>query len=303
MKKWPTVSPRVWRAARIVALIALTAVVMISLRGVDWSRTGAALREGRPSWLVAAIVFNSLILVCWAAYWRLLRPVDERPVSYSRMLEVSSVSSSLMNTLPFGAGHASSILLLIRRADTTPRGALSLLALDQLGEGIVKVAVLLTAGLIVPLPAWIRATLATVSLVVGAWFVTLIVASRYRRELELLRNARRSLTALACVIATKATELAAIACVQRAYGVDISMGGTLLILATVILATMLPVAPGNLGAYEGSVFLTYRYLGVSPELALSMAIVQHVCFMLPAIGIGYLFMSAQALSRNAIASR
>ena len=50
-------------------------------------------------------------------------------------------------------------------------------------------------------------------------------------------------------------------------------------------------------------FLTYRYLGVSPELALSLAIVQHVCFMLPAIGIGYLFMSAQALSRNAIASR
>jgi uncharacterized membrane protein YbhN (UPF0104 family) len=303
MKQWRAVPPGVWRAARFAALIALTAVVIISLRGVNWPRTGAALREGRPSWLVAAIVFNSLILVCWAAYWRLLRPADEVPVSYSRMLEVSSVSSSLMNTLPFGAGHASSVLVLIRRAETTPRGALSLLALDQLGEGIVKVAVLLIAGLIVPLPAWIRATLATVSLAVGAWFVTLVVASRWTRELETIRNARRSLAALACVVATKGTELIAIACVQRAYGVDISAAGTLLVLATVILATMLPVLPGNLGAYEGSVFLTYRYLGVSPELALSLAIVQHVCFMLPAIGIGYLFMSAQALSRNAIASR
>ena len=178
-----------------------------------------------------------------------------------------------------------------------------MLALDQLGEGIVKVAVLLVVGLVVPLPAWMRAALASVSLVVGAWFVTLVIAARWTRELETIRNARRSLTALACVMAMKGTELIAIACVQRAYGVDISAAGTLLVLATVILATMLPVLPGNLGAYEGSVFLTYRYLGVSPELALSMAIVQHVCFMLPAIGIGYLFMSAQALSRNAIASR
>ena len=118
------------------------------------------------------------------------------------------------------------LLLLIRRAETTRRGALSLLALDQLGEGIVKVAVLLTAGLIVPLPAWIRAALASVSLVVGAWFVTLVVVSRWTRELEIIRNAR-SVAALACVVATKGTELIAIACVQRAYGVDISAAGTL----------------------------------------------------------------------------
>jgi len=101
----------------------------------------------------------------------------------------------------------------------------------------------------------------------------------------------------------KGVELVAIACVQWAYGVDVSAGGTLLVLATVVLATMLPIAPGNLGAYEGSVFLTYRYLGLSPEVALSLAIVQHVCFMIPAVGIGYLFISARALSRSAIASR
>jgi uncharacterized membrane protein YbhN (UPF0104 family) len=85
--------------------------------------------------------------------------------------------------------------------------------------------------------------------------------------------------------------------------VNVSVGGTLLVLATVILATMLPISPGNLGTYEASAFLTYRYLGVAPELALSLAIVQHVCFMLPAVGIGYFFFSTQALSRSAIASR
>ena len=297
------VSPKVSRIARVAAFMALSAIVVASLRHVDWPRTAAALREGRPAWLVAAIVANSLILTCWAAYWRAIRPRDESPVSYTRMLEISAVSSSLMNTLPFGGGHASSVLLMIRRAATTQRGALSTLALDQLGEGITKVGVLLAAGLTVSLPTWMRAALTTVSLIVGAWFVALVAASRWARELEILRSARRSITALACVIAMKGVELVAIACVQWAYGVDVSAGGTLLVLATVILATMLPIAPGNLGAYEGSVFLTYRYLGLSPEVALSLAIVQHVCFMIPAVGIGYLFISARALSRNAIAWR
>jgi len=83
--------------------------------------------------------------------------------------------------------------------------------------------------------------------------------------------------------------LIAIMGVQAAYGVHISIAGSILVLATVILATMLPISPGNLGAYEASVFLVYRYLGVAPELALSLAIVQHVCFMIPAVGVGYGF--------------
>ena len=303
MNGWPRIPPVIRRGARIAALVVLTGIVVASLRHVNWPRTAAALREGHLSWLLAATIANSLIIGCWAAYWRAIRATGEAYVSYARMFEVTAVSSSLMNTLPFGGGHASSVLLLIRRAATTQRGALSMLALDQLGEGLVKVAILLAAGLVLPLPAWMRAALGTVSLVVGAWFVTLLVASRWARELEILRNGRRSITALACVTAMKGAELAAIACVQWAYGVDISPAGTLLVLATVILATMLPISPGNLGAYEGSVFLTYRYLGLSPEVALSLAIVQHVCFMLPAVGIGYLFVSANALSRNAIASR
>ena len=74
-------------------------------------------------------------------------------------------------------------------------------------------------------------------------------------------------------------------------------------LAAVILGSMVPVSPGNLGTYEASVFLAYRYLGVAPEQALSLALVQHLCFMLPSVGVGYLFVSAHTVARSAIASR
>jgi uncharacterized membrane protein YbhN (UPF0104 family) len=130
----------------------------------------------------------------------------------------------------------------------------------------------------------------------------LVAASRWARELAILRSVRRAVGALLAVSAMKGAELLAIASVQWAYGVHLPFGGSLLVLAAVILATMVPISPGNLGTYEASVFLAYRHIGVAPELALSLAVVQHVCFMLPAVGVGYV-LSAHALSRSAMASR
>lgn len=284
---------RFWRGAQLTALVAVTAVILFSLRGVDWARTGNAFKQARLSWLGLAVLANAAILACWAAFWRALRPPNEPLVGYSRMFEIAATSSALMNTLPFGGGHASSVVLLVRRAGMSKRGALSLFALDQLGEGFAKVTLFILVALLVPLPVWMRAAITTASLVVAIWFATMVVASRWARELEAMKGWRRASRALACVLAMKAVEAVAIWAVQRAYGIELSLGGTLLVLATVVLATMLPIAPGNLGTYEASVFLAYRHLGLSPEQALSLAIVQHICFMLPAVGVGYACFSAQ----------
>jgi len=289
-----------WQWVKLVGFGVLTVVVIAAMRNVDWRKTAAALHDAKPGWLLIAVVANAAILPCWAMFWRTLRSRGEQDVSFARMLEITSISSALMNTLPFGGGHASAVVLLIKRGNTTQRGALSVLALDQLGEGVLKVAVLVFAALVVPLPTWMRAALTTVLVVVGAWLLTLVVVSRMTSELEVLRNFRRSSAALAFVAGTKLAELAAIISVQAAYGVRVPLAGSVLVLATVILATMLPISPGNLGAYEASVFLVYRYLGVAPELALSLAIVQHVCFMIPAVGVGYSFFTVNGLGWRAI---
>ena len=295
------VSPSVWRWLKVAALAMLSVVVLAALRNVDWGKTGAALRGANAGWLLLALIANAVILPCWALFWGALRPRAEAAVSFGRMLEITSVSSALMNTLPFGGGHASAVVLLIKLGNTTRRGALSIFALDQLGEGVIKVAVLVGASIVIPLPTWMRAALTTLILAVAGWLFVLVLISRMTKELEVLKNVRRSAAALACVAGMKLTELVAIMAVQAAYGARVSIAGSVLVLATVILATMLPISPGNLGAYEASVFLVYRYLGVAPELALSLAIVQHVCFMIPAVGIGYGF-SVNGLGWRAIRS-
>lgn len=282
-----------------------TALIVACARTLDWSHAAETLVSINPLWLMVGVLANTAILAWWALFWRTLVPRD--PVApaatYSRMFEIVATASSLMNTVPFGGGHASSVALLNRRADVPMRGALSVLALDQLGEGLTKVTIFLLVAALVPLPTWMRAGVTTASLGVAAWFVTLLVASRWARELSILKSWPRAFGAWGCVLAMKSAELAAIAAVQHAFGVSLSFGGTLLVLAAVVLGTMLPLAPGNLGTYEASAFLAYRYLGVSPEQALSLAIVQHICFMLPAVGVGYGYVSARTLSRSAIASR
>ena len=286
------VPPSARRWLKLVAFSGVTAALVLTLRSVDWSKMTTALRDAQPGWFLVGVLANAAILPCWALFWKTLRPRSEEPVTFARMLEITSISSALMNALPFGGGHASSIVLLIKRGNTTQRGALSVLALDQLGEGVLKVMVLAGASAVMPLPTWMRAALTTVLLVVGAWLLTLVIVSRLTNELEVLKSVGRSSAALACVAGMKLVELLAIVAVQASLGVHISLGGSLLVLATVILATMLPISPGNLGTYEASVFLAYRYLGVSPELALSLAVAQHACFIIPSVGVGYGFFSS-----------
>jgi uncharacterized membrane protein YbhN (UPF0104 family) len=295
---------KVWlRVARVVVLIGVTIAVVFAVRAVNWPRTLAALRGANGAWLAAAVVANTAILFCWTAFWRAVRPNSEPSVSWKRMFEIVSTSSALMNTLPFGGGHASAVMLLVKRATMSTRGALSLMALDQVGEGIVKISVFLLVAFLNPLPTWMRLGVTSACVGMGAWFLVVVVASRWAEELSIIKDVARSAAALVCVFGMKTVQLLAIVAVQRAYGVDLSTSASLLVLATILLASMAVVAPGNLGTYEAGVFLAYRYLGLSPEQALSLAIMQHVCFMLPAIGIGYVAFSAAALSRRAIASR
>jgi Predicted integral membrane protein len=291
------------RIAWFFAWLVATTLLVECARTIDWARASDVAATAHTGWLGLAVLLNATILICWAAFWRALVPEGESRAGYRRMFEIVATASSLMNTVPFGGGHASSIVLLVRRGGTTQRGALSVLALDQLGEGVVKVTLFLLVALLVPLPTWMRAGVTMASLVVAAWFITLMIASHWANELHILKHWRRAGGALACVIAMKGVEALAIAAVQHAFGVPMSAGGTLLVLAALILGTMLPVAPGNLGTYEASVFLAYRYLGVSPEQALTLAVVEHLCFLIPSVGIGYAFVSAHTLSRSAIASR
>jgi uncharacterized membrane protein YbhN (UPF0104 family) len=204
-------------------------------------------------------------------------------------------------------------VLMVKRGGLTRTAALSVMALDQLGEGLAKVAVFLVVAIAAPIPDWMRVGVATVSAGVGALFIGMVVmahshayirprvetpltfvsrmrvlAATWAHRMETLRSVKQSLIALAFALGTKVADGIAILAVQHAFGVELSIGATALVLAATLLGSIIPVAPGNVGTYEAGAFLAYRHVGVDPAMATILAIASHICFMIPSVGIGYL---------------
>lgn len=316
------VSPWKKRIAWIVAWAVLTALVIVSLHTVEWSHVGAELRHVKVPWLLIALVGNTLIIVCWTALWTVFVPAGQ-PVPFATMFRINSITSAVMNTTPLLVGHASGVALLVRRGGLTSSAALSVIALDQLAEGIAKVLTFLIAALLLPLPDWMRRGVIGVAIGVGVMLVVLLVFAhvhrprdverdaaqvlewqgaswrkrawaflhRWARDLEALRDWKKAGLSLLFAVAMKSSEALGIFAVQRALDVHLPLSTLPVVLAAVMLATMIPLSPGNLGPYEAATLFAYRFLGLPTEQALSLALIQHLAFLLPALGVGYTIMS------------
>ena len=113
--------------------------------------------------------------------------------------------------------------------------------------------------------------------------------AQWAHSLEALRTPRVFALGVVLALGMKAAELGGILAVQQALGLDLPLGTALLVLASVSFATIVSVTPGNLGVFEAASFAAYRVTGVSPELALTLSLLQHVCYLIPMLGVGYVY--------------
>ena len=298
--------------------LSLTLALFVAGRDLPWGNAVSALRGVSPGFVAMAVALNFAILPLWMLEWLLLKPRNA-PVSAARMFEVVTVTASIHNAVPFLAGEAAAIGLLIN-AGVQRGAALSVLAMDQLLVGVAKLLVLSAAAFTSPIPAWLSAgVLSLVAGVIALFLVLLLMAhfgpviSAQLREtqtrgrewfarlaglgahLSALREPWLATRVFGLAFAKKALELGAIVAIQRAFGIDPSFAASVLVLAALAVTTSLPVAPANLGVYEATVYATYRYLGIEADAALAMAIVQHIAFLLPMIATGYVTLTLRQL--------
>jgi uncharacterized membrane protein YbhN (UPF0104 family) len=288
------------RLVRWLAITVVVALLTLALRGMEVERAWSALGTLRYGWLVAALLSYVLILPLWAVQWHLLAPADaRRPVA--RMLVVVAITSTVLNTTPLLVGEATGVVLLVTLGGLTRASALSVLAMDQLLVGLAKLTVLASAAVLLTLPRWMSGAVAP--LVVGVALLLALLSIAAWRHADLARWTERVLAprlgvgmasvgvalaplrsptrgggAMLLALAKKSVEVAAILCVQRAFGLSMPIASGILVLACLNLATLVPVVPGNVGVYEAAVVVAYTRLGVLPEQALAIAVVQHLCY-------------------------
>jgi uncharacterized membrane protein YbhN (UPF0104 family) len=280
---------------RLGAWAVATALIVVLVRSVDPRRALRVVEHTNVWWLVAAVVANLLIQPLGALQWRSLLP-DGAIVSFRQMLRLFSLTSVANNTTPSLIGHATGLLLLAREPGVGKRGAVSLVALDQLCVGVAKILVISVAALLLPLPAWMKQGFAGLVIAVGVLVVAALVVAARTSYLVIMRRPGRLLTGLGFALCVKAAEAAAIALVQHAFGLDVTPRLVIGVLAASALGSVVPIAPANIGTYEAASYGAYRFLGLSAEAALGIAVIQHVCQLVPAVGAGYVLLSLPKLS-------
>jgi glycosyltransferase 2 family protein len=308
-----SVAPRTLSRTWLLAWLAATLLLLVAFRAAGWSRVVGIGARIHPAWLVMAVCGNLAIQPFAAMQWRLLLPPDRR-IRLRKMLPITALISLALNTAPALLGHASTVMILGRQPGIGHGTALSVLALDQLTEAIAKLTIVLLAILLLPVPAWMQTAAIVLACLVAVFLAAMVVAARnydvvarwaegsnhrsmsafvarWTHRLETLRTPRHFLLALLACLGMKLVEGLAILATQHAVGVSLPPSSGLLILAAAGFGTIFPLAPGNLGTYEASVFLAYRWLGVSSADAIALAVVQHLAYLAAATGTGYVVLS------------
>jgi len=308
------------RVSYIVSWLLLTALIVATIGRVDWTLAIAAVAKAKPLPLILAVLLNAMILVFATAQWLLFLP-EGVSVARSKMFKIMAIMSTVANSGPAGGGAAVGVHLLARQEGVGHSVGLSVLLLDQLVEGLVKVAIVLLAIVVVPIGLEYKAVSATILIGVPTLFFVLTVIAHRRSALEsiserttgflgwlltklnlvaanleaLRRPKKLSLTVVLGLL-QKLVAALAITCVLIAFGVVTPWWGILAVLVAVNLSTVVSVTPANLGVFEGAAFLVYTSLGISSDTAVALAIVQHAAYLIPLAGIGWIISSVRPLN-------
>ncbi len=303
------------RLLYVIAWVVASACIYLAVDKFQWESVLAELKTVSFFWLSLAVFGNFSILILSALQWLNFLPRDFH-FGFRKMVEIIALMVMTSNTVPFLAGHALAVVLLAKRANVGHAVALSVIALDQFAEGFAKLSLFLLVVVLTPIPDWMQQGLLvalTAILLLFAmlyffafrhrhfkvfmgrkshprWYKVWHFISRWAHHLEGLRNPRIFVIGMGLALAMKGAEALAILAIQKSFGVELPLWSIFLVLASISLITMVPVAPGNLGVYEAAVFFVYQYLGLPPEQALGLALMQHLCLLAPNIGTGYLFL-------------
>ena len=293
---------------------------MATIGRVDWTLAIAAVAKAKPLPLILAVLLNAMILVFATAQWLLFLP-EGVSVARSKMFKIMAIMSTVANSGPAGGGAAVGVHLLARQEGVGHSVGLSVLLLDQLVEGLVKVAIVLLAIVVVPIGLEYKAVSATILIGVPTLFFVLTVIAHRRfvlesiskrttgflgwvltklnlvaANLEALRRPKKLSLTIMLGLLQKLVAALAITCVLIAFGVVTPWWGILAVLVAVNLSTVVSVTPANLGVFEGAAFLVYRTLGISSDTAVVLAIVQHAAYLIPLAGIGWVISSVRPLN-------
>lgn len=297
------------RGPRGRRIIAAAVVLVLALLGVSLWRFSLrplvdVLETVDMRWLTAALLANLAIFPFWIWQWRVLASRFDI-VPWGVMGRVVALSLGARVAISGFGGVASGGAALHLEARLTPQQAASVMSLDQILAGLTKVLVLTLVLVFVPLPDVVWAGVLGVMAVFVAVLVGFAVltgcmrwsASRiWQRPLvewqlfkyiasfvqDFRKVASMPVLVPAGVLAVlkKTLEVMAAYAIQTALGIEGSWALALLVVASVSIVSLLPLAPVQLGPQALAVFSIYALFDTPTALAVSAGLVHQAVVLL-----------------------
>jgi uncharacterized membrane protein YbhN (UPF0104 family) len=286
--------PSTWLRLGGMALVA--GLLWLTLRGLEWSKLGAALQHTSPLPVLVAAGVNFLHHVCKAVYWRTLL-LPARALSIGRLFRYSVAQSVGSVLAPARAGEALRVWMLKKHWNLPVPVTGAVAALEKVGDLNALLVLLLPLPWLWPeRPWWVDRALLALLAVALAVALALFLARRSAalRErplfagLQLLRSPGVLLLAFTGLVGAWLADLAVIWLVIWALGVPAPVHAGIVILLTVNLSIAIPAAPANAGTLELGAIAAFDLLGLGRDTGLAFGLVYHSAQVIPILVVGLL---------------
>lgn len=318
----------------VIGAIIGTAALLLAFRHVEWRGVASALRNTRPSMLLAALLLTAVTLVLNTTRWWLLFAPEHRERNWFVLAGAILIGQTANVVIPARAGEIARMYLVgtRERVSKTRVGATIVVEkVTDLGVFAVCVGFLLVA---MTLPAWVMRSGTAVAVTSGVLVVVLLGLSFWSRALlrgietiarhfpdrwaarfiafseaaldglRPLRNWRAGLTIWFLAAAVLVLSIAV------NYVLFLSLGLSLSAVAAVFLTVILrigsapPSLPGKVGLVQYLVVVALATFGVDRTTALTYSFVLYAVVILPvlAAGIACIFAFRWSEPRTAEAS-
>lgn len=312
-------STRTHRILVVVAFVLSLGSLIWVLRDFEPEKLMGEIRAMHWSWVAASVLFD--ILVYFLQGWRwslLLRPVANIPFAQSiRAIYVGLFANEI---LPLRTGEIIRCYLQGRWSHLPFTVVLSSALIERIFDGVWLIICLLFTMQFVELPELYSrlgqllgiAVLLGGALLAGAMFFKhgtraalenhpwLAKLNVLLEDLYIIGHSRYLYFSAVASLPYLLLQVLPIYGLAQAYGIDITIGQGFALMVILRLVSVVPQAPGNLGAFQAAAVLGLMLFGVERSLAARFSFVMWAIITLPLLIVGFIALAVTGLDLGEI---
>jgi uncharacterized membrane protein YbhN (UPF0104 family) len=274
-----------------------------------------ALRQADYAWVSLGLL--AVLLTLWARVRRWHALLDTQLVRPNGTLQALVMGQLLNLIFPARMGDFGRAYLITRRGYNSQVQALGTVALEKLWDIVLLVGLVAGLAFWQPLPTWLDMPARFTGTSGGLLLIAIVVVLMLRRRLvtvwprlsnrlaptrpirtlgqaggrlldglEGIRRPRVMVAAGSWSILTWTFGALTNLALLKAFGLPVSVGIALFLLAVLQLGLAVPSIPGRIGIFEGLCLISLAIFGIEANVALAYGVMLHIIVLLPPIVLG-----------------